>query len=457
MAGGRWVTQNKIRPGAYINFRSVPRPLSSVGTRGVVTFPISMGWGPTDELIELYSTDLVDGTSIDKIGLSGYDEAALPFRAALSNAYKAYVYRLNSGGTTATVVQEEGVTVTARYPGALGNSITVAIIALNPDAEPEDSEFAVVTFYQGVEKDRQVIKILDELAENSWVEFSGTGAPTPTPTDAAGLPLAGGTDGTVTAATAIPEYIRLLQGVSWNVMGVQYTTQDIKNPLMDYIEDLRENQGIARQLVVNNDNSRNYEGIITTKGQGFSDAYDNYDAEMFTLYLAGLEAGAEITQSRTYFAIPGAQKIIGPLLGPEIEEAIQEGYVVLTTRQDGAVVIEQDINSLHNFTVDKNYLFSKNKIIRILDQINNDISLLFEVSYIGKVNNNEDGRMVFKADIIAYLNTLQNLGAIQNFNPSTDLTVVKGQAIDAVLVDLLIQPVDAMEKLYMTVMVGEED
>ena len=63
----------------------------------------------------------------------------------------------------------------------------------------------------------------------------------------------------------------------------------------------------------------------------------------------------------------------------------------------------------------------------------------------------DNGRNLFKADIIDYLNKLQNMAAVQNFDSTTDIEVLAGEAIDAVVVNLAIQPVDAMEKLYMTV------
>ena len=42
MAGGTYVTYNKNRPGAYINFKAIPKPLSNVGSRGVATMPMTM-------------------------------------------------------------------------------------------------------------------------------------------------------------------------------------------------------------------------------------------------------------------------------------------------------------------------------------------------------------------------------------------------------------------------------
>ena len=52
MAGGTWIAQNKVRPGAYINFKAVPAPSSNLGSRGIMTMPVAMNWGPQNEVIE---------------------------------------------------------------------------------------------------------------------------------------------------------------------------------------------------------------------------------------------------------------------------------------------------------------------------------------------------------------------------------------------------------------------
>lgn len=61
MAGGIFTGQNKIRPGAYINFKSVAKPTGKVGARGISTIPLILGWGPSDKLIEINSSDISDG------------------------------------------------------------------------------------------------------------------------------------------------------------------------------------------------------------------------------------------------------------------------------------------------------------------------------------------------------------------------------------------------------------
>ena len=72
--------------------------------------------------------------------------------------------------------------------------------------------------------------------------------------------------------------------------------------------------------------------------------------------------------------------------------------------------------------------------------------------YIGKVDNSEQGRNLFKKEVLqVFFETMQNINAIQNFDPDSDVIVERGDELDQVICDCYIQPVDSMEKLYMSV------
>ena len=45
LGGGTFLVQNKILPGAYINFISVANASASLSDRGIATLPLSMDWG----------------------------------------------------------------------------------------------------------------------------------------------------------------------------------------------------------------------------------------------------------------------------------------------------------------------------------------------------------------------------------------------------------------------------
>ena len=120
----------------------------------------------------------------------------------------------------------------------------------------------------------------------------------------------------------------------------------------------------------------------------------------------------------------------------------------------GSIIIEQDINTLTSFDSDKSQTFSKNRVIRTLDAIATDIKAIFVNSYLGKVDNSTDGRGLFKATLIDYVNSLQQIGAIEAFDSQEDIEVKQGENNDELVVTLMVKPVDSMEKLYMTVVVG---
>lgn len=86
-------------------------------------------------------------------------------------------------------------------------------------------------------------------------------------------------------------------------------------------------------------------------------------------------------------------------------------------------------------------------------QFCNDVYRQFSLYYIGKVDNNETGRSLLKSWIVGYLNEIQANNGIKNFT-AEDVTVSAGKTVDSVVITTAIQPVDAVEKIYMTVNVS---
>jgi Phage tail sheath C-terminal domain/Phage tail sheath protein subtilisin-like domain len=437
MAGGTWSKQNKVRPGAYINFTAAPRSTTSIGVRGIVAFPVALPWGEANKLIKVTSEDLVTGRSYALTGISVQDdtEAAQMLREALKNSYTALVYRINTGGVKATATLATDVTATARHAGTIGNSITITV-------ETVTGGFNITTVVDGVVRDVQTVADVASFVTNDWVMISGAG----TLTDTAGTPLVGGTSGT--AGTYDNFYDALGSStVLWNTVAIPATTE--ATAATTFIRNMRETEGRYVQAVVNNATDPNYEGVINTRAQGY--IYENgerVEPTVFTVWLAGAQAGAQIDQSNTYKVVQGAVDIINPLKNSEIEEALTAGYIVLCTRQDGKVVIEQDINSLVEYTQDRPRDWSKNRIVRTLDDIATSIRKSFESNYIGKVDNNKSGRTILKADIVSLFNQLAEIGAIRDFDSSKDITIEQGETIDSVIASISVYPVDSMERLF---------
>lgn len=136
----------------------------------------------------------------------------------------------------------------------------------------------------------------------------------------------------------------------------------------------------------------------------------------------------------------------------EYAKQIQTGNFVLFA-EDGVVKVMQDINTLTTYTQDIGEIYRYNRTMRLCNTIANDIFKQFSASFIGQVNNNEQGRARFQAAIVGYLQQIQDNQGIQNFTPE-DVEVLPGTAIDAIVVNVAIQAVGSVEKIYMTVEVS---
>ncbi|WP_036705970.1 phage tail sheath C-terminal domain-containing protein, partial [Paenibacillus graminis] len=123
---------------------------------------------------------------------------------------------------------------------------------------------------------------------------------------------------------------------------------------------------------------------------------------------------AAVNESLTHQSYDDAIDADVRLSHSETTEALLGGEF-LFTYSGGRAVVEQDINTFTAYAPDKGRAFSKNRVLRVLDGIANDLKSIFETYYIGKVANNEDGRALFWSQCATYMNDLQNIGAIEDF------------------------------------------
>lgn len=222
-----------------------------------------------------------------------------------------------------------------------------------------------------------------------------------------------------------------------------------KTVIKTWIDMMRKEEGVSIQAVMANFVADSEAIINVSQGAKLSDGTELSPAQA-TAWVGGVTAGANINQSNTGRKYIGAIDVIPRMTKTEMETAITAGEWIFKVDTAQNVTAVYDINSLTSVTVDKGKVFRKNRVIRAIDGINNDITEIFESNYVGKVNNNADGRSLLRATLIEYFNVLQNMSAIQNFAPE-DVIVKAGTDSDAVVIDCYIQPVDSVEKIYITV------
>ncbi|KWX80324.1 hypothetical protein AMQ84_04215 [Paenibacillus riograndensis] len=439
MAGGTWTTQNKVRPGVYVNVALNQSAIGKMGTRGITALALSLSWGAPGVITKITAQE-------DFEKLLGYDlghSSLLPVREALKRASTVLLYRLNEG--VKATVTNNGLQVTAKYGGERGNDISV-IIEKNIE---NNVLFDVKTLLAGTELDKQTVGDADELAANDYVKFQKNGTEGLTLT--AGIRLAGGANGTVTNA-AHSDFLGALEVQEFQTVGLLSKDNSLKALYSAFVKRLRDMEGKKVQAVVSDYAAAGHEGIISVKnGVVLSDG-TAIDGEHAVAWVAGATAAAAVNESLTYQAYDDAVDADVRLSHSETTDALLNGEF-LFTYSGGRAVVEQDINTFTAYAPDKGRAFSKNRVLRVLDGIANDLKSIFEKYYIGKVANNEDGRTLFWSQCATYMNDLQNIGAIEDFKAQTDVVVAAGTDSDSIVVDVAVKPVDSVEKVYMKVKV----
>ena len=484
MAGGTWRTQNKRRPGVYINVKGDGKPVLATSLGRLLMFQNKpLGWGKNG-IIELTATS--DFTALT--GHKNTDEVLAPVHEALKNAETVLLLNDFTGGAKATGTKSGVYTVNAKYAGEQGNNINVSFVP-NPVVGDANTQDVTVTTIFGTKQVDQV-KITLPKANADAIAKAGLTKEEQLEIHNDYVDITFGTPAEVTSELAAkgeyPLYTAIFDGLTKSATNVTLTggtsgTNNVVNDMHDYLENeyyavattagweessnihkllaeeiklLRENVGIKVRAVIPNTTNvaYNYEGVSTVLNGYVLNDGTVITPNIATARFAGMSASATPDQALTYTQLDDAVEASPKLNNDKTIEALNAGQIVFTTLAGSRVVIEQDINSLTKYTSEKSKDFSKNRIIRTLDEICTNTTQTFETSFLGKVSNNEAGRNVFKANRIGYLTDLQNKNMIRDFENS-DLTLSQGDEKDAVLIELYVTPVDAMEKLYVNLIV----
>jgi hypothetical protein len=478
MAGGTFTTYSKRRPGAYINVDAPQKNVASAETtRGVVFFVggSGLGWGANgiiklsaasnfrkligvDPYADLAAVSVKAGSDSATVTVDAKLQAVLTgLRETLKSAQTVLYYNINSGDKAVYTDDKLPWSFAAKYAGTRGNDIKVGIVK-SPLA---DGKLTVTTYFGSTQVDKQSVSKASELVSNDYVDVTVTTAAAAddglaliAAIDASTTPSLAGGSTDAAAEVDTDELIKAMEVQEFNtvVAAGQDDTAQVHQLLATTAVRLRDEEGQKVVAVIpdGTDADTNSEGVIVV-----ANAVTLADGTQLTLsqtagWVAGAEAAAGTNESLTYTEYPDAIDVGTRFTNEDTISALEAGKLLFTVRRDGSVVIEDDINSLHTFNANQSQSLSKNRVIRVIDDIANNTKGTFESNFVGKINNDATGRDLFKANRISYLNSLVNNGSIQAF-AADDITVAAGDDLDQIVVNLAIQPIDAMEKLYMTV------
>lgn len=458
LGGGTFTIQNKTLPGAYINFISTTSASSTLADRGVATMPLSLDWGADNEIFKVENSDFIKN-SLKIFGYSYSDDSLKGIKDIFKNCNTLYIYRLNSGEKS---TNEFAV---AKYSGIRGNDIKITI-SNNVDY---DNKYDVSTLLDTTTYDTQTVENINELVSNDYVEFKKDFELV----EVLAKPLTGGTNSDVTGLNH-QNYLSKIEKYSFNVMGVVTVDDNIKSLYSTFCKRMRDEVGSKFQLVLHSYSS-DYEGVVNVinntviKSANYTyedledslheDTEENLHEELggeyslnelasVVYWVTGIICGCAVNKSNTNKLYTGEFEINTDYTQSELAYSINTGEFVLHQVGDDIRVLE-DIHSLITTSIEKNNIFKDNQSIRVIDQIANDLAVLFITKYLGVIPNNDSGRISFWSDIVKHHETLENIGAIENFNEN-DVKVEQGNTKKEVVVADAVTVVNSMNKLYMT-------
>ena len=394
---------------------------------------LELNWGPDGKIFAITAEEFAKN-SLEILGYSYGSDELKGFRDVFKNATKLYAYRLNGGGAKASNTYAE-----ALYSGSRGNDIKIVIKANVDDA----SRFDVSTYLNTSLVDVQTVKTAKELVANKFVKFKEGANLAVT----AGSNLTGGTNGTArneshqTFLNKMESYpdVNVIAYID-HAIGSQVNGEVTKGLYLSYAKRMRDEVGNKLQVVM-----YNYKGD--------SEACINVKNSSDLVYwVAGLEAAAGINKSVTNVLYDGEYDIPTEYTQLELEDAIKNGEFALHKVGENVRVLV-DINSLVTLTEQKGDVFKDNQTIRVIDYIADNISSIFNEKYVGKVPNDDAGRISLKNDIRVIFKYLESVRAIEEFGDD-DISVAKGEERKSVVISTNVTVIGAMEKLYMTTIIN---
>ena len=433
LGGGSFLVQNKELPGAYINFVSKSAATAALSERGVATMPLELDWGKEGEIFEVTNEDF-QKNSMKIFGYGYTSDKMKGLRDLFLNTQVFYGYRLNGNGKKASNGLAE-----ALYCGIRGNDLKIAV-QVNAD---DESLFDVKTILGMDVVDEQTVADAGKLLNNNFLKWkSGI-----TLEAAAAVPLTGGENGTVSGADH-QAYLDKAESFAFNTMGVVVTDDTTKSLYAAYNRRLRDEMGVKFQLVLYDYAKADSMGIISVNNKSL----DEGESEASLVYwVTGATAGCAVNKSNQNKKYDGYFMVEIPHTQNQLKAAIKAGKFIF--HKVGADVrVLEDINTMVTISNTQGEIFKDNQTIRVIDQIGNDIAVLFNTKYLGVVPNDASGRISLWSDIVKHHEQLQEIRAIEDFSDA-DVTVGPGDTKKSVVVTDLVTVVNAMGKLYMTVTV----
>lgn len=433
MAGGYDPNNPPIRAGFYSRIQAAAEAAATGGDGGIVAVPIVGNWGPVAEFNRvanqteyeaLYSTTDNDDHFFMVGAFTGNGEVG-------NGAQELLVYRLDLAGAATAEKDFENddsdpaINIAAKHQGTRGNDITITFRDDPTDGGNDQMlvyvDGGLVETYTYVEDD--LASLVDDANANSeWVSLTllidGV-----VMTFVTGIALddTAGANGTAVLSD-YTDALSLFEAEAFNILAIpDMTDASILAALRTFCED--QNANARRFMIVTGGGSESVSTALTRSAlsddnenvvnMGHNEFIDPNGAARLSSemvgYVCGMIAGAGAKRSITFDRLPsGFNLSVSPTLD-DINAAITGGLLIFSKDANG-VKVEKGITTFTDATDPNKPLadFSKIKSVRTIHQIENDLTEVTELEWIGKVVNNDKTRDGYVGMVLSYLRRLED-------------------------------------------------
>lgn len=205
----------------------------------------------------------------------------------------------------------------------------------------------------------------------------------------------------IDAADAYTVALDRLKNKKFNYLAIPGIVSGSVASIASWVKDARDNDKKTFKAVLP-DSASDHEGIINFTTTNIKVGATTYTNSEYTARIAGILAGIPFTQSSTYYVLSEVESITESTT-PDTD--IDAGKLILIN--DGEKIkIGRGVNSLVTTTITKGATFKKIKIIEGMDLMLDDVKNTFNDSYVGKVINNYDNKIIFLSSVNSYLKSL---------------------------------------------------
>ena len=346
----------KTRPGIYQRYENVGIGPMTGSQDGICAIPVRASWGPLGKVVKnSRANELVKTYGAGVYG-TGYTVPAAE-EMFHGGAVTVYTYRMGNGGKQAALTVD-GLTFTAKYPGAMPVSVAV-LVKLGDSAKKQMQVYAgtslVESFDFMADGENEGANLIAAAAKSNYVTVSGTAA-TVNVMDVASGALTGGEDPKVTNEDYSKAFAAL-EPYYYNTIALDVDDDDLSLSLLlqAYLNSAYQlgKLGIAvvgEKTSVSFEqrlkNARSFDDYkVVYLGGGWMVGTQNMDGVMAICHTAGVIASTPANKGIVHTSITGATEVLEALTYYQYEEAINSGMLMVSLSKDGQIWYDHGFNT----------------------------------------------------------------------------------------------------------------